>query len=85
MVQNGRVTPESRDLIATHPEILHGQAHVRGTRVPVSVVLDCLAGGMNEREILDEYPTLTLEGICAAAGYGAELAREEVRPLRSAS
>ncbi|HYO60623.1 MAG TPA: DUF433 domain-containing protein [Actinomycetota bacterium] len=79
------MTPDSRDLIATDPEILHGQAHVRGTRVPVSVVLDCVAAGMTEREILDEYPTLTLEGIRAAAGYGAELAREEVRPLPSAS
>ena len=77
------MTPEARDLIEVDPEILHGRAHLRGTRIPVSVVLDCLAAGMAEPEILEEYPTLTLEGIRAAAGYGAELAREEVHPLPS--
>ncbi len=72
------MTPEAAELIASDPEILHGQAHIRGTRVPVSVVLDCLAAGMNEAEILSEYPTLTTEGIRAAAAYGADLAREEI-------
>jgi uncharacterized protein (DUF433 family) len=43
----------------------------------VSVVLDALADGMTEAEILAEYPTLTAEGILAAAAYGAELARDE--------
>jgi uncharacterized protein (DUF433 family) len=75
------VTPESVDLIAVDLTILHGQAHIRGTRVAVSVVLDCIAAGMTDDEILEEYPTLSLEGIRAAAGYGAALAREEVFPL----
>lgn len=83
MVQNGRVTPESRELVTVDPEVLHGQAHIRGTRIPVSVVLDCLAAGMTEAEIVGEYPTLTVEGVRAAAGYGAELAREEIRVLGS--
>lgn len=52
-----------------------------GTRVSVSVVLDCLAAGMSEAEILAEYPTLTAAGIRAAAAYGAALAREELVPL----
>jgi uncharacterized protein (DUF433 family) len=77
------MTPEAADLIAVDPRILHGQAHVRGTRVPVSVILDCLAEGMSEEEILDEYPTLSVEGIRAAAAYGAALAREDVFPLDS--
>ncbi|MDQ3913975.1 MAG: DUF433 domain-containing protein [Actinomycetota bacterium] len=77
------MTPEAEELVRLDPTILHGQAHIRGTRVPVSVVLDCLASGMSEDEILAEYPTLTVEGIRAAAAYGAELAREEVRPLGS--
>lgn len=70
-------------MIAVDPAILHGQAHIRGTRIPVSVVLDCLAAGMTEPEILDEYPTLSSEGIRAAAAYGAALAREDVFPLGS--
>ncbi len=43
----------------------------------VSIVLDCLAAGMTEAEILADYPTLAVEGIRAAAAYGAELARDE--------
>ena len=43
----------------------------------VSVILDCLAAGMSEAEIVDEYPTLTVEGVRAAAAPGAELARDE--------
>jgi uncharacterized protein (DUF433 family) len=71
-------------LISTDPEVLHGQACIRGTRVPVSVVLDCLADGMSEGEILAEYPSVTGEGIRAAAAYGARLAREELVPLIAA-
>lgn len=50
----------------------------------VSVILDCLAAGMSETDILAEYPTLTVDGIRAAAAYGAILAREQVLPLKSA-
>lgn len=64
-------------LIAADPAIHHGQACIRGTRVPVSVVLGCLAEGMSTAEILAEYPTLTLPGIHAALEYAAALAREE--------
>ncbi len=74
---------ELLDLIVNDPNIMHGQATVRGTRIPVTVVLDCLAAGMTPDEILDHYPSLTREGIRASAAYGAFLAREEVLPLRS--
>jgi len=63
-------------LIAVDPDVVHGQARIRGTRIPVSVVLDCIAAGMTEDQILAQYPTLTVEGIRAAAAYGAALARE---------
>lgn len=69
------------NLITVDPHICHGQACIRGTRIPVSIVLDCLAGGMTEQDILAAYPTLTVDGIRAAAAYGAALAREEVLPL----
>ena len=54
---------------------------VAGTRVPVSVVLDCVAAGMSPEGIVAEYPTLTSEGVQAAAAYGALLACEELVPL----
>lgn len=78
------MTSELLALIVTDPEVLHGQACVRGTRVPVSLVLDCLAAGMTEPEIISEYPTLTVEGVRAAAAYGALLARDEILPLAAA-
>ena len=68
-------------LITTDPAVLSGQAVIAGTRVPVSVVLDCLAAGMSAEQIVEEYPTLTSEGVQAAAAYGALLAREELVPL----
>ena len=57
--------------------LIHGQACIRGTRIPVSVVLDCLADGMSEADIVAGSPTLTVEGIRAAAAYCAALASEE--------
>jgi uncharacterized protein (DUF433 family) len=70
------------ELISVDPNICHGQACIKGTRIMVSVVLDCLAAGMTEQEILEEYPTLTVTGVRAAAAYGSALSREEVLPLR---
>lgn len=71
------------DFIANDPAIHHGQACIKGTRLSVSVVLDSLAAGMSETEIVAEYPSLTVEGIRAAAAYGAALAREEVLPIKA--
>jgi uncharacterized protein (DUF433 family) len=71
------MTEEQRTLVVRDPQVCHGQATVRGTRILVSIILDALADGMTETEILAEYPTLTAEGIRAAAAYGAELARDE--------
>jgi len=77
------MTSEQRDLIVRDPMVCHGQAVIRGTRIMASVVLDCLAAGMTEREILDDYPTLTVDGIRAAAAHGAELARDEYPAVAS--
>jgi uncharacterized protein (DUF433 family) len=71
------VTGEQRELIVRDPMVCHRQAVIRGTRIMASVILDCLAAGMTEQEILDDYPTLTVAGIRAAAAHGAELARDE--------
>jgi uncharacterized protein (DUF433 family) len=71
------MTEEQRTLVVRDPQVCHGQATVRGTRILVSIILNALADGMTETEILAEYPTLTAEGIRAAAAYGAELVRDE--------
>jgi uncharacterized protein (DUF433 family) len=78
---NDGMTNQQASLIVTDPDVVGGQARVRGTRIPVSVILDCLAAGLSEDQILRQYPTLTVEGVRAAAAYGATLAREEIHPL----
>ena len=75
------VTTEQLELISADPTVMHGQAMLAGTRVPVSVILDCLAAGMTADEIIAEYPVVTAAGVRAAAAYGAALAREELLPL----
>ncbi|MHA1274402.1 MAG: DUF433 domain-containing protein [Promethearchaeota archaeon] len=70
-----------KEYISFNPKVCHGKACIRNTRVLVSVILDCLAEGMGENEILKEYPSLKKEHIQAALQYGAMLAREEIIPL----
>ena len=72
---------ESLDLVDADPAVVHGQARIRGTRIPVSVILDCLATGMTEEQIRAEYPSLPPGAVAAALGYAAFLARDELHPL----
>ena len=67
-----------RNHITVDPNVCHGQACVAGTRILVSVVLDNLAAGIPEKEILASYPRLTQPAIQACIAYAADLAREEV-------
>jgi uncharacterized protein (DUF433 family) len=67
-----------REHIVVDPAVCHGQACIRGTRIPASVVLDNLACGLSVPEVLRSYPSLTQESVQAAVAYAAELARERV-------
>lgn len=67
--------------ITVDPAVLHGKACIRGTRIPVAVVLANLADGLSASEIIRSYPSLTAEGIRAALAYAADLAQERVLPL----
>jgi uncharacterized protein (DUF433 family) len=79
--QTETVTREHMAMISANPAVMHGQAVIAGTRVPVSVILDCIAAGMTTEQITAEYPTVTAAGVRAAAAYGAALAREEILPI----
>ena len=68
------------DRISIDPNVCHGNACIRGTRVTVSVVLDNLAAGLSQAEIVRSYPSLEAEDVAAAVAYAAELARERVVP-----
>ncbi len=67
-----------REHIVVDPDVCHGQACVKGTRVMVSVILDNLAAGVVWDEILASYPSLKEESIRAAIAYAAELSKEHV-------
>jgi uncharacterized protein (DUF433 family) len=68
------------DRITVNPNICHGKACIRGTRIMVSVVLDNLAAGLAPSEIVNSYPSLQPDDVAAAVAYAAELARERIVP-----
>jgi uncharacterized protein (DUF433 family) len=72
---------EWREHISVDPNVCHGRACITGTRVMVSVVLDNLADGVTQEELLNSYPSLTGESVRAVLAYAAELARERVVDL----
>ena len=67
-----------RDYITVDPDVCHGKACIKGTRIMVSVILDNLAAGLTPEEIVTSYPSLNREDVQAAITYAAELARERV-------
>lgn len=69
------------DRISIDPEVCGGKPCIRGTRIWVSLVLDLLADGMTEAELLAEYSQLAHEDILAAIAYGAEMSRERIVPI----
>lgn len=62
--------------ISIDPKICGGKPCVKGTRIWVSLILDLLADGMTEAQLLSEYPQLAHEDVLAAIAYGAEASRE---------
>jgi uncharacterized protein (DUF433 family) len=67
-----------RDRISVDPQICHGKACIKGTRIMVSVILDNLAAGETPESILKSYPSLKAEDVQAAVAYAAELAKERI-------
>lgn len=67
-----------QDYIVVDPNVCHGKACIKGTRIMVSIILDNLAAGMSPDEILRSYPSLSHEAIQATITYAAELARERI-------
>lgn len=62
--------------IVVDPEILAGKPVIRGTRLAVEFILDLLAAGQTESEILANYPGLTREDVLACLAYASYLAHE---------
>jgi uncharacterized protein (DUF433 family) len=66
------------DRITFDDQIMGGRACIRGMRIPVSVVLKLLAGGMTPEQILSDYPDLEREDVDQCIQYAAMLADEQV-------
>ncbi|MEB3119614.1 MAG: DUF433 domain-containing protein [Snowella sp.] len=66
------------DRITFNPQIMAGQACIRGMRIPVSLLLNLVANGKPNEEILEEYPDLEIEDIQQALRY---VATDQVLPI----
>ena len=74
-----------QERIAIDPAILVGKPVIKGTRLSVEFVIDLLAAGLTQEQILANYPNLTPEDIRACLAYASELLHEEkVFPLKPA-
>jgi uncharacterized protein (DUF433 family) len=73
------------DRIAIDPQVCFGKPCIKGTRIWVSLILDFLASGESEAQILAAYPQLEPDDIRAALAYAAEVAREHIVPVPSAA
>jgi uncharacterized protein (DUF433 family) len=63
--------------IVIDPEVLSGKPVIKGTRIPVYLIIELLANGMTEKEILRQYPTLKKEDIKAALLYASKCLEDE--------
>ena len=66
------------DRITVDPDVLVGKPVIRGTRIPVYLIVEFVANGMSAQEILKEYPRLKEEDIKAALLYASKLVESEV-------
>ncbi len=65
-----------RDRIEVNPDVLVGKPVVRGTRLAVELILELLAAGESEADLLASYPRLTREDLLACLAYASHLAHE---------
>lgn len=61
------------DRVTVDPAVCHGQPCTRGTRVPITVILDALAAGMTVEEIIEHYPTLTADDVLAVMQFRRQM------------
>ena len=66
-----------QERITVNPDVLVGKPVVRGTRLAVEFIVDLLAQGWNESQILASYPGLVHEDIAACLAYATELLKSE--------
>jgi uncharacterized protein (DUF433 family) len=73
-----------KDRIEVHPDVMLGKPVIRGTRIPVELIIRKLGEGASEADLLDAYPRLTQEDIRAALAYAADFLAHEAIVLQAA-
>jgi len=69
---------EIADRIVIDPDVMVGKPVIKGTRIPVYIIVEFVANGMTEKEILKEYPQLQKEDVKAALLYASKCLQSEV-------
>lgn len=69
---------EIADRIVIDPDVMVGKSVIKGTRIPVYLIVEFVANGMTEKEIIKEYPQLRKEDIKAALLYASKCLEREV-------
>jgi len=64
--------------IVMNPEVLSGKPVIKGTRIPVYLILELLGAGMSVDDVLREYPELTREDVQAALEYASRILQHEI-------
>ena len=72
----GRLRWQERIVIA--PDLHHGDPCIKGTRIPVAMIVGSLADGMTSEEIREAYPQLMAEDIQAALAYAADVMQQDI-------
>ena len=67
-----------KDHIESDPEVLRGKPRIKGTRIPVSLILGYLASGCEAEQIIAEFPDVNRDQIAACLDYARDLAEFEV-------
>ncbi len=58
--------------ITSHPDLREGGPCIKGTRIPISIIIGSMAQGLTRDEVLKEYPQLTNDDVSAALTYASE-------------
>ncbi len=69
--------------ISIDPKICHGQACIKGTRIPVHQILQMLASGDTIDELIEEYPSIKRDDILACLDYAGALAEDQSSPVET--
>ncbi len=69
--------------ISIDPRVCHGQACIKGTRIPVHQIVGMLANGDTIEDLLAEYPSITRADVLACLDYAAALAEEQITPFEA--